>query len=88
MQNDYEQTGDYGMQGNKSSAMREGKVKKWFEDKGFGFITSQGKDYFVHVTKLADGTERLAPEQEVEFYTVDTPKGVQAIDVSIVNMVQ
>lgn len=76
-------TRGYGMKGERSKESLKGKVKTWFNEKGFGFITSDGKDYFTHVTKLEDGVDKLEVDQEVEFYTVETPKGIQAIDVSI-----
>lgn len=72
-------------QGNEVEDTKTGKVKKWFDDKGFGFITSEGKDYFAHVTKLNDGLQTLSVGNDVEFRTIESVKGVQAVDVSLVN---
>lgn len=64
-----------------------GKVK-WFKaDKGYGFINADGydKDIFVHFSKiLADGYKTLEEGQTVEFDTVDGERGIQAINVKVV----
>ena len=59
----------------------EGKVK-WFDRvKGFGFINGEdGEDYFVHHSQLPEGVI-LNEDDEVEFETVETDKGMQAQDV-------
>jgi len=63
-----------------------GKVK-WFDDaKGFGFVASDdgGKDVFVHISILGPaGISRLAEGQHVNMRVVDTPKGREAISISI-----
>ncbi len=59
----------------------KGEVKKWFEEKGFGFISCDGKDYFAHVTKLLGGYASLDIGDKVKFKIVDSPKGKQAIDI-------
>ncbi len=59
---------------------------KWFNDsKGFGFIspTSGGKDLFVHVSSINGGAHTLAEGQAVTFDVEDTPKGPQAVRVSV-----
>lgn len=68
--------------------MAVGKVK-WFSDiKGFGFIQStdeslSGRDIFVHYSEiLKRGYKSLQQGQEVEFELMDTPKGLQAKEVS------
>lgn len=71
------------MEGNRSKESKTGTVKRWFDDKGFGFIKSGEKDFFVHVTKLEDGLDKLEIGQSVEFYTMNTPKGEQAVDVTV-----
>ena len=44
-----------------------GTVKKWFEDKGFGFITGgDGEDFFIHVKEL-NGAEGLTIGDTVSF---------------------
>lgn len=59
--------------------MAVGKIKKLVQDKGFGFIqTEGGQDVFFHHSTVADqGFDTLAEGQQVE-YTVDdasSPKG-------------
>ena len=63
-----------------------GKVK-WFDDaKGFGFVASDdgGKDVFVHISILGPaGISHLAEGQQVNMRVVDTPKGREAISLSV-----
>lgn len=58
-------------------------VVKWFDSKkGYGFITSEDKDIFVHYSGIiADGFKSLTEGQNVSFDTVDSDKGVQAVNV-------
>lgn len=63
--------------------MQQGRVK-WFNDqKGFGFIESEGKDdIFVHHTGIdAEGFKTLEENAAVEFDTEETAKGPRAINV-------
>ncbi|MBV1705421.1 MAG: cold shock domain-containing protein [Hyphomicrobiales bacterium] len=63
-----------------------GKVK-WFDTtKGFGFVASNdgGKDVFVHISILgASGISTLVEGQQVNMRVVDTPKGREAISISL-----
>jgi CspA family cold shock protein len=63
-----------------------GKVK-WFDDtKGFGFVSSNdgGKDVFVHISILGPaGLSHLAEGQPVSMRVVDTPKGREALSISV-----
>ena len=60
---------------------------KWFDDaKGFGFVASNdgGKDVFVHISVLGNaGLTRLSDGQAVSMKVVDTPKGREAISLSL-----
>ena len=59
---------------------------KWFnETKGFGFIESNGKDYFVHFSAiLSQGFKTLAEGTAVMFKPSQGQKGLQAEEVEIV----
>lgn len=65
--------------------MASGNVK-WFNDaKGFGFISSEGDDYFVHHTAIqTEGFRTLTEGQEVEFDAQQGPKGLSAVNVRVV----
>ena len=60
---------------------------KWFDDnKGFGFVQSNdgGKDVFVHISILGpSGVQHLAEGQPVTMQVVDTPKGREALSLSL-----
>ena len=65
-----------------------GTVKKWMDDKGFGFITCEKgkKDVFVHFSQIVmHGRKTLEPGQVVEFTVVETEKGPQANDVEVLS---
>ncbi len=67
--------------------MRQNGTVKWFNDaKGFGFITSEsGQDVFVHYTAIkADGFRTLKEGAAVEYDLSETPKGLQASNVTLV----
>ena len=63
-----------------------GKVK-WFDGaRGFGFVASDdfGKDVFIHATTLAaSGVSRLSEGQPVTMRVVETPKGREAIALTL-----
>ncbi|RDE19920.1 cold shock domain-containing protein [Motiliproteus coralliicola] len=66
---------------------REGGVVKWFNvTKGFGFITrDQGDDVFVHFRSIrGTGHRSLSEGQRVKFEVVQSDKGLQAEDVSVI----
>lgn len=57
---------------------------KWFNnDKGYGFIDyAQVEDIFVHYSAIRqDGYKTLSEGQRVVFDLIETPKGLQAINV-------
>lgn len=54
---------------------------KWFSiNKGYGFIVSQGKDYFVHVNDIQKNSQ-LDEGDKVSFEPQEAKKGVKAVDV-------
>ena len=63
--------------------MQTGTVK-WFNDaKGFGFISCESGDVFVHHTAIiAEGFRSLSEGDRVQFETVKGPKGLQAANVT------
>ena len=62
-----------------------GKVKWFNESKGFGFIESNGKDYFVHFSAIqGSGFKTLAEGASVMFKASMGKKGPQAEEVEAV----
>ena len=60
---------------------------KWFDSKkGYGFITGEdGKEVFVHYSGIVkDGFKALNEKQEVEYELGEGSKGIQAINVKVV----
>ena len=64
--------------------MKNGEVKWFNAEKGFGFISVEGeKDVFVHFSAIqSDGYRSLEEGQEVQFEIVDGDKGPQAANVT------
>lgn len=56
--------------------MRNG-VVKWFNDqKGFGFVSSNGTDYFIHYKEIqGEGYKSLKEGDAVTFDPQTSPKG-------------
>lgn len=62
-----------------------GKVKWFKEDKGFGFIESSGKDYFVHFSAIQSrGFKTLKEGCAVLFKAGKGKKGLQADEVEVI----
>ena len=63
--------------------MKQGTVKWFNAEKGFGFISVEGEDdVFVHFSAInADGYKTLEEGRKVEFDVVDGAKGPQAANV-------
>ena len=63
--------------------MKQGTVKWFNAEKGFGFISVEGEDdVFVHFSAInADGYKTLEEGQKVEFDVVDGAKGPQVANV-------
>jgi len=65
--------------------MRNGTVKWFNEGKGFGFITSQGEDYFVHIKEIKNhGISSLKEGDKVSFDPSSSPKGLIAKEVTVI----
>ena len=58
---------------------------KWFNaSKGFGFITCENKDVFVHISAVeAAGLNSLNEGDTVMFETEEGPKGPSAVNISV-----
>ena len=63
--------------------MRTSGTVKWFNDaKGFGFISTENGDVFVHFSAIQGNGFRTLPEgAAVELDVVEGPKGLQAANV-------
>lgn len=61
-----------------------GRVKWFNNEKGYGFIDHvTGEDIFVHYSAIKhNGYKTLSEGQLVSFELVETPKGLQAINVT------
>lgn len=67
--------------------MAEGTVKKFFDNKGYGFITPRDgdKDVFVHQSEIQmEGYRTLTEGQAVTFEVEEGPKGLSAKSVAVV----
>lgn len=64
--------------------MTTGTVKWFNETKGFGFILSGGKDYFVHYKEInSPGFKTLKEGDNVTFESCTSPKGLAAKNVQV-----
>lgn len=65
--------------------MKQGKIKFFDTQKGFGFIAPDdgGKDIFVHRNNVEnlDYNQGLEDDEAVEFEVEETPKGLSATNV-------
>ena len=60
---------------------------KWFNnEKGYGFIEyNNNEDIFVHYSAIkGDGYKSLEEGQTVEFELIETGKGLQAVNVTLI----
>lgn len=60
-------------------------IVKWFNDgKGFGFISSNGNDFFVHFKEIqGQGFKSLKEGDRVSFEPGQSPKGPVAKNVTV-----
>jgi len=66
------------------TTMTQGTVKWFNAQKGFGFIATEDKDVFVHITAVqAAGIDTLTEGDAVMFDLETTDKGPAAINISI-----
>ncbi len=68
--------------------MARGRVKRFDEKKGYGFIEQEGggPDVFVHYSDVVgEGYRTLSPGDEVEFDLVEGEKGLKAMNVRKLN---
>ncbi len=65
--------------------MAKGTIKQLFGNRGFGFIqVEDGKDIFFHAKEVqGEAFDSLTEGQQVEFEVTDTPKGPNAINVTL-----
>ena len=66
--------------------MASGTVAKFFDNKGYGFITPDdgSKDLFVHFSEVnMEGFVSLKPGQRVNFEVANEAKGPKATNVTI-----
>lgn len=65
--------------------MQNGSVKWFNEAKGFGFIESDGSDYFVHFKEIqGTGFKTLKEGDKVSFEAASSSKGKSATNVYLI----
>lgn len=66
------------------TTMTQGTVKWFNAQKGFGFIATEDRDVFVHITAVqAAGRDTLNEGDAVMFDLEDTAKGPAAINLAV-----
>lgn len=64
------------------SEKKQGTVKWFSKDKGFGFIDSDNKEYFVHFSAIKqEGYKNLNAGEKVFFKAIHDVKGIRAEEV-------
>ena len=65
--------------------MPKGTVKWFSDEKGYGFIVQEnGENLFVHFSSIqSKGFKTLKNDQKVSFEVVNTDKGLQAVNVVV-----
>jgi CspA family cold shock protein len=63
---------------------KQGQVKWFNPQKGFGFITTEDRDVFVHITAVqAAGLDTLTEGDTVSFDMEDGAKGPSAVNITV-----
>ena len=66
------------------SEKQRGIIKQFHEDRGFGFIESLGKDYFVHISAIkGQGSRPICTGTPVLFIAGAGGKGLRAEEVEL-----
>lgn len=61
----------------------KGRIKRFIEDKGYGFITGEdGQDYFFHISQVRDMVE-IKKCMIVEFDVADGKRGKNAVNIRV-----
>jgi CspA family cold shock protein len=56
-------------------------IVKWFDrNRGFGFIESEGKDYFFHISML-EANSKINKGDKVSFEAKESSRGIRAVKV-------
>jgi cold shock protein len=65
--------------------MRTGRVLRFDEARGYGFIAPEGggEDVFVHVNELLDDKSEILPGTPVEFEVTESDRGLKAYAVRV-----
>jgi len=62
-------------------------VVRWFDgSKGYGYITAEGQEIFVHYSAIkGNGIKNLLEGDKVEFVIEESLRGPQAVEVTRLN---
>ena len=62
-------------------------IVRWFDgSKGYGYITAEGQEIFVHYSAIkGNGIKNLLEGDKVEFVIEESLRGPQAIEVTRLN---
>jgi len=67
----------------------QGKITKWFDDKGYGFITSdQGENLFLHFSAFKSTGLRANVGDRVSYKVAKGDRGLQAYDLEFLDKVK
>jgi CspA family cold shock protein len=73
--------------GTEGTKMVTGKIIRFDENKGYGFITPDtgDDDVFVHINELAGASGQISTGTRVQFSVIDGGRGPKAYDVDIID---